>query len=83
MSQEDQEVRSIVTPTRLVYEFTATGAQADFLTRIAEGRLLGHRCGSCEKVYCPPSGNCPRCATSIQVRVGPGGTSNRMFRATQ
>jgi uncharacterized OB-fold protein len=76
VSQESNDVRSIVTPTRLVYQFTATGAQSDFLSRIAEGRLLGHRCGSCGKGYCPPSGNCPRCgvATNQEVEVADQGT---------
>ena len=26
-------------------------------------------------------GNCPRCARAVQVRVGAGGTSHRMFKA--
>ena len=26
-------------------------------------------------------GNCPKCARQVKVRVGPGGTSHRMFRA--
>jgi hypothetical protein len=26
-------------------------------------------------------GRCPRCARPVQIRVGPGGTSHRMFRA--
>lgn len=26
-------------------------------------------------------GNCPRCSRPLRVKVGPGGTSNRLFRA--
>lgn len=26
-------------------------------------------------------GHCPRCSRPIRVAIGPGGTSNRMFRA--
>ena len=27
-------------------------------------------------------GNCPRCQKPIHIKVGPGGTNDRMFRAT-
>ena len=75
MSESDP-VKSIITPTKLVYECTATGAQAEFLANISEGRLIGDRCPSCEKVYCPMRGNCPRCgvATTERVEISPRGT---------
>jgi uncharacterized OB-fold protein len=76
VSEEREPVKAIVTPTSLVYEFTATGAQAEFLASIAEGRLRGQRCDECGKVYCPPSGACPRCGvpTSEWVDVSDKGT---------
>lgn len=76
MSEQQPDIKAIVTPTRLVYQWTATGAQAAFLDAIAEGRLIGHRCPECTKVYCPPSGTCPRCglATSETVDVSDRGT---------
>ena len=76
MSGTGEPIRAIVTPTRLVYTVTATGAQARFLEELERGRLLGHRCGSCGKVYCPPSGNCPRCGveTAEEVTVSDKGT---------
>jgi len=27
-------------------------------------------------------GRCPRCAAALRVRIGPGGTKERFFRAT-
>jgi len=76
MSQDTAPVKAIVTPTRLVYEFSAVGAQAEFLTKLAQGKLVGQRCPECRKVYCPPSGNCPRCgvATTDWVDVADRGT---------
>jgi uncharacterized OB-fold protein len=73
---EEQPVKSIVTPTRLVYQYTATGAHAAFLREISHGRLIGQRCPECHKVYCPPSGNCPRCGvhTTETVDVADRGT---------
>jgi uncharacterized OB-fold protein len=69
-------VKSIVTPTHLEYEYTASGAQAEFLHQIGEGRLVGQRCSECHKVYCPPSGACARCGvpTSEWVDVADRGT---------
>jgi hypothetical protein len=62
-------VKSIVTPTRLVYEYTASGAHAEFLHQVAQGRLRGQRCPECRKVYCPPSGACPRCGVHTREWV--------------
>jgi uncharacterized OB-fold protein len=71
-----EPVKSIVTPTHLEYEYTATGAQAEFLRQIGQGRLRGQRCGECGKVYCPPSGACARCGrpTHEWVDVADRGT---------
>ena len=75
MSDRDP-VKSIVTPTKLEYEYSVSGAQAEFLKQIGEGRLVGQRCSGCRKVYCPPSGACPRCGlpTSEWVDVADRGT---------
>jgi uncharacterized OB-fold protein len=76
MSQAQEPVKSIVTPTRLEYEYTAVGAQARFLDEISRGRIIGQRCPKCRKVYVPARANCPRCgvATSETVEVSGKGT---------
>ena len=69
-------VKSIVTPTQLEYEYSVSGAHAEFLYQIGQGRLVGQRCSECHKVYCPPSGACARCGvpTSEWVDVADRGT---------
>jgi uncharacterized OB-fold protein len=48
-----------VTPVRLHYEHTASPGESAYLRGLAEGRLIGQRCGVCGQVYIPPRGTCP------------------------
>jgi uncharacterized OB-fold protein len=54
-----EPVRSIRTPARLDYRFTAGEATSRFLKGLAQKRILGERCPICQKVYVPPRGACP------------------------
>jgi uncharacterized protein len=49
----------IITPVRLHYMHTASPGESAYLRGLAEGRLLGQRCGVCGQVYIPPRGTCP------------------------
>ncbi len=49
----------IVAPVRLHYEHTASPGESAYLRGLAEGRLVGQRCGVCGQVYIPPRGTCP------------------------
>lgn len=71
-----EPVRSIRTPARLAYEFTAGRATSRFLHGVAEKRLLGQRCPVCKKVYVPPRGACPTdgVPTEEEVELGHTGT---------
>ena len=71
-----EAVKSILTPIRLEYDYSAGTATSRFLRGLARRKILGGECPSCERVYVPPRGSCPRCAvpTSREVEVGDSGT---------
>ena len=64
-----EPVRSIRTPARLDYEFTAGKATTRFLTKVAEKKLVGQECPRCTKVYVPPRGSCPMCGVPTEKEV--------------
>ena len=74
--QDVEPVRSVATPARLDYRFTAGEATSRFLRGIAEKKIFGERCPVCQKVYMPPRGACPRdgVPTTEQVEVPAVGT---------
>ena len=76
MTDVRKPVTSIVTPSRLEYDFSPGMATTRFLRGMNEGRILGQRCPSCSKVYVPTRGSCPRCgvATQEEVEVSGKGT---------
>ena len=49
----------IITPVRLHYEHTASPGESAYLRGLAEGRLLGQRCGVCGQGVHPPRGHVP------------------------
>ncbi len=63
------EVTSIAAHVRTEYRLNAGRALTRFLGGVAEGRLLGHRCGVCGKVYVPMKGLCPVCGVSTTEEV--------------
>jgi uncharacterized OB-fold protein len=69
MSDAGKPVTSIVTPSRLDFDFTPGVATTRFLRGMKEGRILGQRCPSCQKVYVPTRGSCPRCGVPTEEEV--------------
>jgi uncharacterized OB-fold protein len=59
----------IVTPVRLHYLHTASPGESVYLRGLAEGRLIGQRCGTCGMVYMPPRGTCPADGVPITDEV--------------
>ena len=70
------DVTMINDPTRADYRLSAGHALSRFLTGVGEGRILGHRCGVCGKVYVPMKGMCPvdGVPTTEEVEVSDTGT---------
>ena len=62
-------VTRIVTPIRLDYTYSPGEAASTFLRGIKEGKLLGRRCPSCQKVYLPPRGACSMCGVAFAEEV--------------
>jgi len=65
-----------ITPVRLHYMHTASRGETAYLRGLAEGRILGQRCGVCGQVYVPPRGTCPAdgVPTSEEVELPESGT---------
>jgi uncharacterized OB-fold protein len=65
-----------ITPVRLRYMHTASPGETAYLRGLAEGRILGQRCGVCGQVYVPPRGTCPAdgVPTSEEVELPESGT---------
>jgi uncharacterized OB-fold protein len=63
-------------PVHIDYIASPGAAQARFLKGMSEGRILGERCPTCNKVYCPPRGSCPTdgVPTAEQVELAGTGT---------
>jgi uncharacterized OB-fold protein len=65
-----------ITRVRLHYMHTASPGETAYLRGLAEGRILGQRCGVCGQVYVPPRGTCPAdgVPTSEEVELPGSGT---------
>ncbi|GLY47492.1 OB-fold nucleic acid binding domain-containing protein [Lentzea sp. NBRC 102530] len=70
------DVTMVTTPVNLHYTHSASPTEDPFLRGLMEGRLLGQRCPSCEKVYFPPRPACPTdgVPTTDQVELADHGT---------
>jgi uncharacterized protein len=65
-----------VTPVRLHYVHTASPGETAYLRGLADGRILGQRCGVCGQVYVPPRGTCPAdgVPTTEEIELPESGT---------
>jgi hypothetical protein len=72
----DNPVTGVVTPVSLDYLYAASPEESAFYRGLNEGRILGQRCPTCQKVYVPPRSACPAdgTPTAEEVEVSQTGT---------
>jgi uncharacterized OB-fold protein len=69
-------VTGVVTPVSLDYLYAASPEESAFYRGLNQGRILGQRCPTCQKVYVPPRSACPAdgTPTAEEVEVSQTGT---------
>ena len=69
-------VTGVVVPVSLDYLYAASPEESAFYRGLNEGRIVGQRCPTCQKVYVPPRSACPAdgTPTSEEVEVSQTGT---------
>jgi uncharacterized OB-fold protein len=56
---EDHLVTGVVTPVSLDYLYSASPEESAFYRGLLDGKIVGQRCPTCQKVYVPPRSACP------------------------
>jgi uncharacterized OB-fold protein len=64
-----EPVTGVVTPVVLDYQYAASPEESAFYRALAEGRIIGQRCPTCDKVYVPPRSACPADGTPTAEEV--------------
>ena len=62
-------VTGIIVPIELDYLYAASPEESLFYSSLTEGKLVGQRCPTCEKVYIPPRSACPADGTPTAEEV--------------
>jgi uncharacterized OB-fold protein len=62
-------VSGVIVPVSLDYQYAASPEESAFYRGLNEGRILGQRCPTCQKVYVPPRSACPADGTPTAEEV--------------
>ena len=75
-STTEAGVTGVITPVSLDYLYAASPEESAFYRGLNEGRIVGQRCPTCQKVYVPPRSACPAdgTPTAEEVEVAQTGT---------
>lgn len=66
---EAAPIKVVRMPVRLEFTVTPGTRYARYLRAFERKRILGGRCGKCNRVYVPPRGSCPTCAVPTEQEV--------------
>lgn len=64
-----EPVTGLITTVSLDYNYAASPEESLFYRGLNEGRIMGQRCPTCEKVYVPPRSACPADGTPTEEEV--------------
>ena len=64
-----EDVTGVVVPVSLDYDYAASPEESLFYRGLNEGRIMGQRCPTCQKVYVPPRSACPADGTPTAEEV--------------
>ena len=62
-------VTGVIVPVSLDYQYAASPEESAFYRGLNEGRILGQRCPTCQKVYVPPRSACPADGTPTAEEI--------------
>jgi uncharacterized OB-fold protein len=62
-------VTGVIVPVSLDYQYAASPEESAFYRGLNEGRIVGQRCPTCQKVYVPPRSACPADGTPTAEEV--------------
>ncbi|WP_183093006.1 Zn-ribbon domain-containing OB-fold protein [Nocardioides stalactiti] len=65
----DEAVEGVITTVSLDYDYAASPEESLFYRGLNEGRIMGQRCPTCQKVYVPPRSACPADGTPTAEEV--------------
>src|SRR6185503_11851240 len=75
-AETSEPVTGVITPVELDYLYAASPEESAFYRGLEQGKILGQRCPTCQKVYVPPRSACPAdgTPTAEEVEVSQTGT---------
>jgi uncharacterized protein len=65
----EEPVTGVIVPVSLDYDYAASPEESLFYRGLNEGRIMGQRCPTCQKVYIPPRSACPADGTPTEEEV--------------